>query len=117
MNNKPEDFIYHPREINNVCCKYCGISSFSHSHKKGSLPKEFERVEENLIHPCKNCGDIYCKNLKDGKCVGNLFNHSEVQEDWKKRFKEQFDQYAFEFPRIRGEIISFIEHLLINKEE
>lgn len=40
------DFIFRPTEDGKYKeCKICGIVSFSHFHKKGSLPKDFEKIE------------------------------------------------------------------------
>lgn len=43
-----EDYTYTTKEVNNVCCKYCGIMSFAHFHKKGTFPKDFERTDEKI---------------------------------------------------------------------
>lgn len=41
-------------------CGYCGISSFAHRHKAGTLPKDFERIE--------------LKSLQSGKSTENKTN-------------------------------------------
>lgn len=37
-----DELIYYPKK-NGKECGFCGISSFAHKHKAGSLPKDFER--------------------------------------------------------------------------
>lgn len=31
-----------------------------------------QQISGQLIYPCKDCGDIYCKNTVDGVCVEKL---------------------------------------------
>lgn len=38
------DFQFDPKDSSS-CCEICGISSFSHRHEEGSLPKDFIMTE------------------------------------------------------------------------
>lgn len=47
--NKPEGYPYEDADFYpkyQEVCQICGISSFAHRHKAGSLPKDFERLPE-----------------------------------------------------------------------
>lgn len=41
-----QDFTWIYREGVATCCKVCGISTFSHKHKAGTEPKDFERLPD-----------------------------------------------------------------------
>jgi hypothetical protein len=48
-----EDYIftYNPKVITG--CKFCGIASFSHSHRKGEKPNEFVKTEDTIEERCE----------------------------------------------------------------
>lgn len=37
---------FHPDTEKSVICPICGIGAFAHRHKQGTLPKDFERIED-----------------------------------------------------------------------
>ena len=52
-------------------CDFCGISSLSHIHYKGDLPKEFEITEDKKI----NQSNEYNRGYDDAK------QHSKLEDD------------------------------------
>ncbi len=76
MTNK-EEIIYIPREVDNTCCAYCGISSFSHKHPVNTKPKDFIRgldfkdesheVEDDYCCACEYDIAVFEEKLKEAK--------------------------------------------------
>ena len=40
-----DELVYYPKK-NGKECEFCGLSSIAHKHKPGTLPKDYERIED-----------------------------------------------------------------------
>ncbi len=74
-NGDPEEYNYVPKEINNTCCKVCGISTVAHSHPR-LQPKEQKCECGN----CKKCPDCWFEGKKDNFCPVYLHSAHNSQD-------------------------------------
>lgn len=76
--NKEVDFTFYPTKDFKEC-PVCGICSFPHIHRKGTLPKDFERIEPE--NKCKHEFTVKGKNcLKCGMPILNMTDY----EKWER---------------------------------
>lgn len=91
-----EDYSYAPKETDNTCCKYCGIDSFAHFHKKGTKPKDYIVMEHNCSNNIEsNMVPAHCRVCKkpEFSCDINCKCHKEEKRAW----EEQVDRLEFIF--------------------
>lgn len=106
------DVMFTPIEGIHAECEWCGICSFAHIHRAGTLPKDFERMQEpkervdeghNCEEDIKTCEKCRKRNPKEPeKCEHKeslegfcyfcgkdlIFANKEEREEWFKKNKE-----------------------------
>lgn len=90
--NKEVDFTFYPTKDFKEC-PVCGICSFPHIHRKGTLPKDFERIEpENKSTNEEKCKHIFPWGESCIKCgeknpacgVSDLMLGKSTNGEWEK---------------------------------
>lgn len=57
-----DELVYYPKK-NGKECEFCGLSSIAHKHKPGTLPKDYERIEDE---PMSNSTQNDCNCVMSG---------------------------------------------------
>lgn len=114
-------FVTHLDHGKSAECYICGICSFDHKHKKGTLPKDFERVEDECQHKkaLENSGITPPEGYICRAC-----HPSNQEQGWEEEFDEKFaelkiykGQTYIGTVQEAGELKSFIKSLLEKQKE
>ncbi len=93
-----DELVYYPKK-NGKECEFCGLSSIAHKHKPGTLPKDYERIEDepmsNFI-PIKipKLSKITKREMDEIKRTDDRTRGSNsTQNDWEKRYADMLKEF------------------------